>query len=263
MFEQVTTNSHPPSFTRRCALIALLGLLLISLACKSDSSVASNSGAVTNSASSSTPQPVASPLVAGSPVAAVSPAAVPTTPFGPTGQVTPTLPAQNGQKQNGKPSAPMAQPGGNMVNEGVITRSTAKPTPTQDADPFPARPTPTVVLQNGKIVQQWPAAADAASLTNPHKSEANAAAIGRELYMQKCVDCHGKRGEGNGWMSPSLKRDGKPLPPTNLASRMVQANSDGELFWKVTNGRSPMPAHRVRFDDSQRWYIVSFLRTLK
>jgi mono/diheme cytochrome c family protein len=64
-------------------------------------------------------------------------------------------------------------------------------------------------------------------------------------------------------MGQALKRDGKLLPPTNLASRMVQANSDGELFWKITNGRSPMPAHRVRFEDAQRWQIVAFLRTLK
>lgn len=150
-----------------------------------------------------------------------------------------------------------------MVSESAITRSAAKPAPTQPADPFPPRPTPTVVLQNGKIVQQWPAPAEFASKTNPHAKEPNAAALGREYYMQKCVDCHGKGGQGNGWLSPSLKREGKPLLPTNLASRMVQANTDGELFWKITNGRSPMPAHRVRFDDDQRWYIVSFLRTLK
>ena len=42
-----------------------------------------------------------------------------------------------------------------------------------------------------------------------------------------------------------------------------QANTDGELFWKITNGRSPMPSHRIRFDDEQRWYIVAYLRTLK
>lgn len=118
-------------------------------------------------------------------------------------------------------------------------------------------------MKDGKIVQQWQAPADAANVTNPAKSNPDAAKLGRELYMQKCADCHGKMGEGNGYMSNNLKRDGKPLPPTNLTSKVVQANTDGELFWKITNGRSPMPAHRARFDDEQRWQIVAFLRTLK
>jgi mono/diheme cytochrome c family protein len=130
-------------------------------------------------------------------------------------------------------------------------------------DPFPARPTPTVVITDGKIIQQWQSPADAAKQMNPFKGKADAVALGRELYLQKCVDCHGKEGKGNGWMGQALKREGKPLLPTNLASKMVQANTDGELYWKITNGRSPMPAHRVRFEDDQRWQIVSFLRTFK
>jgi mono/diheme cytochrome c family protein len=141
--------------------------------------------------------------------------------------------------------------------------TTAKPPVTPEPDPFPPRPTPSVVMKDGKIVQQWQAPADAANVTNPAKSNPDAAKLGRELYMQKCADCHGKAGEGNGYMSNNLKRDGKPLPPTNLTSKVVQANTDGELFWKITNGRSPMPAHRARFDDEQRWLIVAFLRTLK
>ena len=135
--------------------------------------------------------------------------------------------------------------------------------PTPQPEPFKARPTPTVVMENGKIKQQWPAPAEAASSTNPVKDRANAAQIGRELYLQRCADCHGREGKGNGYLSTQLKRDGKSITPTNLASQMVQANTDGELFWKITNGRSPMPANRVRFDDEQRWYIVTYLPTLK
>ena len=87
--------------------------------------------------------------------------------------------------------------------------------------------------------------------------------LGRELYEQPCMDCHGSAGKGNGAMSAQLKRDGQPIAPTNLASQMVQANTDGELFWKITNGKTPMPASRVRFSDEERWAIVAYLRTLK
>jgi len=113
-------------------------------------------------------------------------------------------------------------------------------------------------MENGQIKQQWQAPAEAKALVSTVKDDPQAAKKGEYFYNQRCVDCHGRHGFGNGFMSQTFKPK-----PTNLASRVVQANSDGELFWKITNGRSPMPANRVRFTDEQRWYIVSFLRTLK
>jgi len=115
-----------------------------------------------------------------------------------------------------------------------------------------------VVKVNGKIVQEWQAPEEALAMANPVKDHPDAVAKGREWYLQRCADCHGKQGKGNGWLSKVVFK-----PPTNLASQMVQANSDGELYWKITNGRSPMPASRIRFTDEQRWEIVSYLRTFK
>ena len=147
--------------------------------------------------------------------------------------------------------------GRNITGMPGVTTRPYKPTPTP-GDPFPPRPTPSIVLKDGKPVQEWQAPPEALSLTNPFKGKPDAVKIGQAYYNQRCSDCHGGRGYGHGPMSKSIKK-----PPTNLASRMVQANTDGELFWKITNGRSPMPANRVRFDDDQRWYIVTFLRSLK
>ena len=219
---------------------------------------ACNKGSVVSDAPGQSVATTASPAPASTtpmPQTTSSPVATPVvtpTPAGLTGQATPASPfdLQPGEKKQ-------------MMGNLPVVVGPAKPAMTPAPDPFPARPAPTVVTQNGKIVQQWQAPADVAGLTNPVKDRPNAANTGREFYMQKCVDCHGKEGKGNGYMSAQTKRDGKPLPPTNLASQMVQANTDGELFWKITNGKSPMPAHRVRFEDEQRWYIVAYLRTLK
>lgn len=220
-------------------------------ACNKGSVVSDAPGqSVATTASPATASTTASPQATSSPAA--TPSLTPTPPAGPNGQATPASPfdLQPGEKKQ-------------MMGNLPVVVGPAKPAMTPAPDPFPARPAPTVVTQNGKIVQQWQAPADVAGVTNPVKDRPNAANIGREFYMQKCVDCHGKEGKGNGYMSAHTKRDGKPLPPTNLASQMVQANTDGELFWKITNGKSPMPAHRVRFEDEQRWYIVAYLRTLK
>lgn len=226
-----------------CALVLLAALTLT--ACKSETPSTPSSGSNAANVSSS---PDAAPP-------ATTPSTVPSVPVGPSGQTTPSgQPAPATPDQAGASKEEKSTP----FTESVITRTPAKPMLTPAPDPFPARPTPTVVMADGKIKQQWAAPAEAASLVSPVKDQPNAAQLGREFYMQKCVDCHGKEGKGNGYMAKMVAK-----PPTNLASQMVQANADGELFWKITNGRSPMPAHRVRFTDEQRWYIVAFLRTFK
>lgn len=248
MLGKTDTNTHQKTFTMIPVTIVLLAALS-GAACK-NGSVVSNDGAQNAQANAAAPAPSATVDAAVNAQPAATPATAPTTPVGPMGQAAPAAQGNGGEEKR-------------VIGNIPLTLSKAKPPLTPEPDPFPPRPTPTVVIKDGKIVQQWQAPAEAANLTNPVKFTPEAVKIGRELYMQKCADCHGKNGQGNGWMSSNPKRDGKPLPPTNLASQMVQANTDGELFWKITNGRSPMPAHRVRFDDEQRWYIVTFIRSLK
>ena len=217
-------------------LLTLLASFIFAIACSNDDSVVKD-GATT----SSSPTPAASVQRAPeSSVPGASPSAAPAT-SGAGATAVPT----DGTRPSG---------GGGMSN---VIKTPYKPTPTP-GDPLPPRPTPTIVMENGQIKQQWQAPAEARSLVSTVKNDPDAAKKGQYYYNQRCVDCHGQRGFGNGFMSGTFKPK-----PTNLASRVVQANSDGELFWKITNGRSPMPANRIRFTDEQRWYIVAFLRTFK
>src|SRR5215813_9899591 len=217
-------------------LVAISGAACKSGSVVSDTSAQNAPANPQNSQTSATPGVVASPATA------------PTAPAGLAAADSPESGKNSGRK---------------IVTNIPVTVTAAKAPSTPEPDPFPPRPTPTVVMKDGKIVQQWQAPAEAADLVNPVKSNPEAVKMGSEFYAQVCAACHGKTGQGNGPNSIFPKRDGKPLPPTNLTSKVVQANTDGELFWKITNGRSPMPAHRIRLDDEQRWYIVSFLRTLK
>lgn len=241
-------NSHSKSFATRFPILLMVVASFAIAGCNNGSVVSNDSGrnTQTGAAPSPTPDTAMAAVPGASPM--LLPGVVPTTPVGPIGQTA---------------TAAQGTPRGEIRGGIPVTVSPAKPMLTPAPDPFPARPTPTIVMNDGKIVQQWQAPPEAARLVNPIENNADSVKLGREFYMQKCADCHGKEGKGNGYIGQSLKREGKALPPTNLASKMVQANSDGELFWKITNGRSPMPAHRVRFEDEQRWQIVSFLRSLK
>jgi len=100
--------------------------------------------------------------------------------------------------------------------------------------------------------KKWEAPADAAAKPNPEAKNPDAQAVGRKLYMRTCVGCHQEDGSG------------KDTGAANLRSPEVQAQSDGALFWKITNGNSEagMPSF-ASLPETDRWDVVTFLRTLK
>jgi mono/diheme cytochrome c family protein len=104
--------------------------------------------------------------------------------------------------------------------------------------------------------EEWTAPAPAAAKKNP--VPANAASIGRgkTVYTAKCASCHGSSGKGDGPASKDLKED--PGDMTKLGSQ-----SDGALFWKISEGKKPMPPFATKLSDQQRWDLIHYLRTLK
>ena len=97
----------------------------------------------------------------------------------------------------------------------------------------------------------WRVPAGAAEKKNPLAEQPELAEGGKKLFKRNCVECHGKSGEG-------LKKAADLKLPT------VQEQSDGALFWKITNGNPDrgMPSFS-RLPELQRWQIVLHLRTLK
>lgn len=102
----------------------------------------------------------------------------------------------------------------------------------------------------------WVAPARPASRANPLPTTPAVVRQGQALYRANCELCHGARGAGDGQMAASL-----PTRAAHLASRKVQSQSDGALFWKILQGRSDMPTTQVTLTDDERWAIVRFLRT--
>jgi mono/diheme cytochrome c family protein len=99
----------------------------------------------------------------------------------------------------------------------------------------------------------WRAPSEAGARTNPLASKPQAAAGGRKLFIRNCVECHGADGSG---MEKKHSAD--------LQLPIVQRQSDGTLFWKITNGNAPrgMPSFN-KLPELQRWQLVLYLRTLK
>lgn len=99
----------------------------------------------------------------------------------------------------------------------------------------------------------WKPPAGAAARANPLSGKPDAAGGGRKLFLRECVECHGQDARG-------LERKHS----ANLLLPLVQDQSDGTLFWKITNGNPNrgMPSFS-KLPELQRWQIVLYLRTLR
>jgi mono/diheme cytochrome c family protein len=100
----------------------------------------------------------------------------------------------------------------------------------------------------------WVAPADAKAMKNPVKGIGNA----KKSVETNCVSCHGPAGKGDGPAAAALP----PPKPANWTSAAVQKETDGELFWKMSNGRGAMPPWK-HLPEKERWEIVNYIRTLK
>ena len=111
------------------------------------------------------------------------------------------------------------------------------------------------IAQNPHYQQdpEWRAPVEAASRENPLASKPDLAAGGKKLFVRNCVECHGREGAG---MESKHSAD--------LQLPIVQQESDGTLFWKITNGNTKrgMPSFS-KIPELQRWQIVLYIRTLK
>jgi mono/diheme cytochrome c family protein len=106
-------------------------------------------------------------------------------------------------------------------------------------------------------VPPWNAPEAAKKVANPIKPSPEGLKIGARLFKENCSACHGATGAGNGPLAKAL--DDKPTNFTN--AKAMKTVTDGELFWKMTNGRLPMPSW-AQLSDKQRWELVDYLRTL-
>lgn len=105
--------------------------------------------------------------------------------------------------------------------------------------------------------RKFPSPPSADGLTNPMKGNAEATAEGKKIYTLYCVPCHGSKGRGDGIAAPGLSK-----PPADHTSDFVQNQTDGALFWIISEGNNPMPTYKTTLTETQRWQLVNFIRTL-
>ena len=100
-----------------------------------------------------------------------------------------------------------------------------------------------------------PKSADA--IKNPLSGNTECLKYAKVMYTSYCGPCHGEKGRGDG-----VAAAGMSVKPADHSSALVQSQTDGALFWEMSEGHNPMPAYKNVLTESQRWGLINFIRTL-
>jgi len=112
--------------------------------------------------------------------------------------------------------------------------------------------------QNISAQSNWIAPKSAEAFVNPIKNDQNSLKKGKLLFKQLCAVCHGDKGKGDGLASAALNPK-----PANFTSSQFKKQSDGAIFWKITEGRTPMASYKESLTTEQRWQLVNYIKSLK
>lgn len=95
---------------------------------------------------------------------------------------------------------------------------------------------------------------------NPMAATKENIAMGQQNFSHYCFACHGLDGQNTG--VPFADIMSPPVP--SLASASVQAYTDGQLHWIISNGLwlTGMPASKGILNDDEIWSIVLYIRNL-
>lgn len=99
----------------------------------------------------------------------------------------------------------------------------------------------------------WTAPDKEKARKNPVAADKASIAEGKKLYQTHCAACHGETGRGDGPAGAALKP--RPTDLTHSAH-----HEDGELAWKISTGRPPMPAWKGTLTETQIWQVVNYIK---
>ena len=105
----------------------------------------------------------------------------------------------------------------------------------------------------GYSQDKWVVPEDKANKLSPAEFTVQGRSEGKELFFKNCKSCHGEPGKNN---YINLQP-----PPGDPATEKIQRNNDGELFFKISEGRGQMPSFKNVLSTKEIWEVISFLRS--
>ncbi|WP_245189647.1 c-type cytochrome [Lunatimonas salinarum] len=102
----------------------------------------------------------------------------------------------------------------------------------------------------------WKVPEEANHRLNPFQDEASVEA-GQALYNVYCWSCHGASGMGDGAAGGAMGSQ-----PADFHTESFLNQTDGAIFWKISQGRNVMPSFDEILSEQQRWQVTAYIRKL-
>ena len=95
-----------------------------------------------------------------------------------------------------------------------------------------------------------------ANLTSPLVQDEISLEKGKKMYTIYCVSCHGKKGDGNGYLSQAEKFIGIP----SYKDRDI---TEGSIYHVIMHGKNLMGSHASQITHDERWQIIQYVGKLR
>ncbi len=107
-------------------------------------------------------------------------------------------------------------------------------------------------VSEAKGAINWTVPGEYVTMGNPVTFNNQNVRAGRDLWERNCNSCHGEPGKHNALALVP--------PPPDATSEVMQGNTDGEMFFKITYGRGAMPQFETTLSVDDRWKVITFIR---
>ena len=114
-----------------------------------------------------------------------------------------------------------------------------------------------VTAQTADEQTPWVAPPEAEKLVNPIKDQAAALEQGKKIYTAECVVCHGRYGNAETDIAETLQQK-----PKNFTKEDFINQSDGAVFWKLSEGRGLMQPFKTMLSEEEIWSVVMYVKEL-
>jgi mono/diheme cytochrome c family protein len=98
---------------------------------------------------------------------------------------------------------------------------------------------------------------EAVNQPNPIKPTPESLARAKKIYGYDCALCHGDDGGGGGDVAKGLKTK----MPDFRDPTALKGQTDGELFYVITNGKGEMDGEGQRTKPDDTWNLVNYVRS--
>lgn len=87
---------------------------------------------------------------------------------------------------------------------------------------------------------------------------------GKLLYDINCGICHGKKGDGNGYLVAEENPNAKyPAQPAIFTSDDFIASSNGRYYHSIIYGKNVMGGYTDKLSYEERWNVIHYIRSLQ